>query len=99
MTKKSAPQLQIMAKDKYRCVDLPALHRWLEAHGYNYYGQHAPGEYGRFACQETHDCGDRRSYVHSYIQVLATGEIFAPGPHARDLLASLVVDQDLERTV
>ena len=43
MTKKPAPQLQIVAKDKYRCVDLPVLHRWLEAHGYSYYGQHAPG--------------------------------------------------------
>jgi hypothetical protein len=99
MTKELAPQLQFVAKDKYCCVDLPALHRWLEAHGYRYYGHHAPNEYGRFACQETHDCDDGRTYVHSYIQVLATGELFAPGPHARDLLAPLVVDQERERTV
>ena len=98
MTNRATPQLQVLAKDKYQCADLPALHQWLEAHGYRYYGHHAPNEYGRFACQETHSGGDRPSYVHSYIQVLATGEIFAPGPHARDLLAPLLINTERERT-
>jgi hypothetical protein len=98
MTKAPKPQLYTLARDKYRCDDLSALHSWLEAHGYRYYGHHAPNEYGRFACQETHDTGDQRWYVHSYIQVLATGELFAPDPHARDLLAPLVSDAGRERT-
>jgi hypothetical protein len=98
MTKPPTLQLQFLAKDKYRCADLPALHDWLEAHGYRYYGRHAPNEYGRFACQETHDVSGRRSYVHSYIQVLATGEIYAPDPYARDLLAPLLNDAEHERT-
>jgi hypothetical protein len=99
MTQGPTLELQFLAKDKYRCADLAALHRWLEAHGYRYYGRHAPNEYGRFACQETHDAGDHRSYVHSYIQVLATGEVYAPDAHARDLLAPLVIDAERERMV
>jgi hypothetical protein len=99
MINRATPQLQLLAKDKYRCADLPTLHQWLEAHGYRYYGHHAPDEYGRFACQETHQRDGSPAYVHSYIQVLATGELYAPDPHARDLLAPLVIDTERERSV
>jgi hypothetical protein len=99
MTNRATPQLQLLAKDKYLCANLPALHEWLEAHGYRYYGHHASNEYGRFACQEAYVGDDSPSYVHSYIQVLATGELYAPGPHARDLLAPLVIDTVRERMV
>jgi hypothetical protein len=98
MTNQATPQLQLLAKDKYRCSDLPALHHWLEAHGYRYYGHHAPNEYGRFARQETLMKDQSPSYIHSYIQVLATGELFAPDPHARELLAPLVADKEREHS-
>jgi hypothetical protein len=98
MSEERAPQLLYVARDTYRCADVPALHRWLEQHGYRYYGQHYPGEYGRFSCQEAHGADDRR-YVHSYIQVFADGQIFAPDPHARELLAPLLADEGRERTV
>ena len=99
MVKQATPQLQLLARDKYECADLPALHHWLEAHGYRYYGHHAANEYGRFACQETHAGNGNPSYVHSYIQVLATGELYAPDPHARELLAPLVIDVEDERAM
>jgi hypothetical protein len=99
MTNRATPQLRVLAKDKYGCADLDALHQWLEAHGYRYYGHHAADEYGRFACQETHEGDGSPSYVHSYIQVMATGELYAPDPHARDLLAPLVIETERERTV
>jgi len=96
MTRQPTPRLTSVAADTYRCADIPALHRWLEARGYTFYGQHYPGEYGRFSCQEQHEQAGRKAFVHSYIQVLSTGEVFAPDPHARDLLAALV-EQRAER--
>jgi hypothetical protein len=99
MSDNQQPRLRFLSNRKYHCDDIPALHRWLEAHGYQYYGQFDPGEYGRFSCQDTHDLGDRRSYVHSFIQVWANGEIYAPDPHAHHLLNTLLTDDPLERTV
>ena len=97
MNTQITPQLRPLARDTYQCDDIPALHRWLEARGYRYYGRHADGEYGRFSCQERHDASERPTYVHSYIQVLANGKIFAPGDHARELLTPLVGDEERER--
>jgi len=99
MNKQSTPQLTALRADTYRCDDIPALHSWLEAHSYTFYGQHDPGEYGRFSCQEAHETGERRSYVHSFIQVFADGQIYAPDPHAHNLLNTLVIDEPHERTV
>ena len=93
------PSLSFLANRKYRCDDISALHQWLEAHGYQYYGTFDPEEYGRFSCQETHDDADRRSYVHSFIQVFADGTLYAPDPHAHNLLDTLVTDEPRERTV
>src|SRR4029079_14554186 len=99
MINRATPQLQLLAKDKYQCADLSMLHQWLEAHGYRYYGHHAANEYGRFACQETHTRAGNPSYIHSYIQVLATGELYAPDPHPRDLLPPLVIDAQRQRSM
>jgi len=97
MNKQSTPQLTALRADTYRCDDIPALHSWLEAHSYTFYGQHDPGEYGRFSCQEQREQGGQRFYLHSYIQVFDNGEIFAPDPHARDLLAPLLAEEGNRR--
>ena len=83
------PQLILLRQDTYQCGDIEALHHWLEGHGYRFYGQHNPGEYGRFSRQEHHESDDQATYIHSFIQVFSTGKIFAPGPDARELLTTL----------
>ena len=98
MSEHQQPRLSALAARKYRCDDIPALHHWLEAHGYQFYGTFDPAEYGRFSCQEAHETGERRSYVHSFIQVFADGQIYAPDPHAHNLLNTLVADEPHERT-
>ena len=93
------PKLARLAHRKYQCDDITAFHSWLEIHGYQFYGQHSPEEYGRFSHQEAHDHGDQRSFSNGYIQVMATGEIYSPDPHAWSLLDSLLDDELRERPV
>ncbi|MBK9714249.1 MAG: hypothetical protein IPO81_23525 [Kouleothrix sp.] len=92
------PALTAIAQNWYRCTDIETLHRWLEDHGYEFYGVFEAGEYGRFSHQEAEDRGDRRRYVHSFIQVLRSGEIYAPDGHATELLDSLTAGPPRERT-
>jgi hypothetical protein len=93
------PTLKRLANRKYQSNDIPALHAWLEAQGYVFYGPHGYNEYGRFSHQETHGQAGERSYSNGYIQVLTNGEIYTPDPHAWRLLDSLVDDTLRERTV
>ena len=93
------PKLKRLANRRYHSNDIPALHTWLEAHGYKFYGQHASYEYGRFSHQEAQAQACETSYSNGYIQVLTTGEIYTPDPHAWPLLDSLVDDNLQERTV
>jgi hypothetical protein len=97
MSKTAKPYLTRQSNRKYHCDDIPALHHWLEARGYRFYGRHDSGEYGRFSLQEAHDLGDRREYVHSYIQVIDTGDVYSPDPHACELLDELASDRERER--
>lgn len=90
------PKLMRLAHRKYQCADIPILHSWLEANGYVFYGSHADDEYGRFSHQEKHSQADQSSYSNGYIQVLATGEIYSPDPHAWPLLDGLVGDDSDE---
>ncbi len=83
------PKLKQLANRKYQSDDIPALHTWLESNGYEFYGPHASGEYGRFSHQETHVQANESSYSNGYIQVLTTGEIYTPDPQAWRLLDSL----------
>ena len=73
--------------------------RWLEANGYAFYGSHAADEYGRFSHQEKHTQAGETSYSNGYIQVLNSGEIYSPDPHAWGLLDPLVDDNLRERAV
>ena len=98
MSKQAEPQLTRQAERRYHCSDIPALHEWLEAHGYQFYGQHNPDEYGRFSHQEAHDQGGQRAFVHSFIQVLNNGEVYSPDPSARSLLDSLLANMQRERS-
>ncbi len=91
------PKLARLANRKYQSDDIPALHGWLEANGYAFYGQQATDEYGRFSHQETHAQAGPKSYSNGYIQVLATGEVYSPDPHAWQLLDPLVDDDVSER--
>jgi hypothetical protein len=93
------PKLKRLANRKYQCDDIPALHTWLESQGYVFYGQHALDEYGRFSHQETHAQAGESSYSNGYIQVMTTGEIYTPDPHAWRLLDSLVDDNPRERAI
>jgi len=93
------PKLKRLAHRKYQCDDIPAFHSWLEIHGYQFYGQHSPGEYGRFSHHEVHGHGDQRSFSNGYIQVMDSGEIYTPDPHAWSLLDSLLDDELRERSV
>ena len=86
------PKLGRLANRKYQCNDISELHTWLESQGYIFYGQHAYDEYGRFSHQETYVQAGERSYSNGYIQVMATGEIYSPDPHAWQLLDALVED-------
>jgi hypothetical protein len=90
MRQKTQPYLTRVAQRKYHCDDINALHDWLEKQGYRFYGQHDPGEYGRFSLQEAHELGDRTSYVHSFIQVWQSGEVYTPDPEACALLDRMV---------
>jgi hypothetical protein len=94
MAKQSMPQLERRESRKYQCDDVDSLHQWLEGQGYQYYGQHNPGEYGRFSHQEAHHAADRDEYVHSYIQVMQDGSVYSPDPHAAELLDRLVRDAE-----
>jgi hypothetical protein len=91
------PKLKQLAHRKYQSDDIPTLHKWLEANGYSFYGSHGADEYGRFSHQEMHVQADQKSYSNGYIQVLATGEIYTPDPHAWHLLDALVVDDRRDR--
>ena len=93
------PKLKRLANRKYRSDDIPSLHRWLESQGYTFYGQHEDDEYGRFSHQEAQTQAGERSYSNGYIQVLTSGEIYTPDPHAWRLLDSLVDDKLRERTI
>ena len=93
------PKLKRLANRKYQCDDVPALHTWLESQGYIFYGQHALDEYGRFSHQETHSQAGESWYSNGYIQVMTTGEIYTPDPHAWRLLDSLVDNNERERAV
>jgi hypothetical protein len=93
------PKLKRLANRKYQCDDIAALHTWLEAEGYEFYGRHALDEYGRFSHQETHEQAGQRSFSNGYIQVMTTGEIYTPDPHSWQLLDSLVEDDLRERSV
>jgi hypothetical protein len=93
------PKLKRLANRKYQSDDIPSLHRWLESQGYTFYGQHADDEYGRFSHQEAQTQAGERSYSNGYIQVLTSGEIYTPDPHAWRLLDSLVDDKLREQTV
>jgi len=93
------PKLKQLANRKYQCDDIPALHSWLEAQNYTFYGQHAGGEYGRFSHQEGHEQAGESSYSNGYIQVLNNGEIYSPDPHAWQLLDALVDDNLRERAI
>jgi hypothetical protein len=93
------PKLKRLANRKYQSNDLPALHAWLEAQGYIFYGRQAYDEYGRFSHQETHAQDGERSYSNGYIQVLTNGEIYSPDPHAWRLLDSLVGGNPREQAV
>jgi len=84
------PKLARLANRRYQCDDITLLHAWLESNGYDFYGQHAPGEYGRFSHQETWIQAGKKTYSNGYIQVMATGEIYTPDPHAWRLLDSLI---------
>jgi hypothetical protein len=90
MTKQSTPQLTLLGADKYSCNDIGTLHGWLESHNYTFYGEHEPGEDGRFSRQEQHQHDGGPVHIHSFIQVFTNGEVFAPDPHARELLAHLL---------
>jgi len=96
---KQQPKLKRLANRKYQSDDIPALHTWLESQGYIYYGQHASGEYGRFSHQEAHAQSGQKTYSNGYIQVMTSGEIYTPDPHAWRLLDSLVADNLRERAV
>jgi hypothetical protein len=93
------PKLKRLAHRKYQCDDISALHTWLGAQGYIFYGQHASDEYGRFSHQEAHTQADESSYSNGYIQVLTSGEIYSPDPHAWQLLDTLVDDNPREQAV
>jgi hypothetical protein len=99
MAKQVTPTLMRLDNRKYQCTDIPALHAWLEGRGYHFYGQHDPGEYGRFSLQEMHEVDDRRSYVHSFIQVFDTGQVYSPDPFACELLDTLAIEGEDERSV
>ena len=99
MEKQATPTLTRLDSRKYQCADIPALHAWLEARGYQFYGQHNPGEYGRFSLQEAHQVGDRQTYVHSFIQVFDTGQVYSPDPFACELLDTLAIEDERERSV
>jgi hypothetical protein len=92
------PKLKRLANRKYQCSDISALHAWLESQGYVFYGRHGYDEYGRLSHQEAHDNAGDRSYSKCYIQVLTTGEIYTPDPHAWRLLDALADDTLRERT-
>ena len=96
MNTDSQPRLTRVASRKYHCHDLAALHGWLEAQGYRFYGQHNPGEYGRFSLQHAEDRGDRQYYVHSFIQVFEDGQIYSPDPQACEMLDRLAGAQERE---
>ncbi len=91
------PKLARLANRKYQSDDIPALHGWLEANGYEFYGQQASDEYGRFSHQEMHEQDDQSLYSNGYIQILATGEVYSPDPHAWPLLDALVNDDVTEQ--
>jgi hypothetical protein len=93
------PTLKRLAHRKYQCDDIAALHSWLESRGYQFYGQHALDEYGRFSHQECHEQAGQKTYSNGYIQVMASGEIYTPDPNAWQLLDSLLDDQLRERSV
>jgi len=93
------PTLKRLAHRKYQCDDILALHTWLEAQGYVFYGKHAGDEYGRFSHQESYMLAGKRLYSNGYIQVLTNGEIYSPDPHAWHLLDTLVDDNLRERAV
>jgi hypothetical protein len=93
------PKLKRLAHRKYQCDDIAALHSWLEANGYEFYGRHDLEEYGRFSHQESHNQHGQTSFSNGYIQVLTTGQIYSPDPHAWQLLDSLVDDDLRERSV
>jgi hypothetical protein len=90
MANQSTPQLTPLGTDKYSCDDIKMLHSWLEMHSYTFYGEHEPGEYGRFSRQEHHQHDGGPVHIHSFIQVFTNGEVFAPDPNARELLADLI---------
>lgn len=92
-------KLKRLANRKYQCDDIGALHTWLESQGYEFYGRHALDEYGRFSHQETFSHAGQKSYSNGYIQVLTTGEIYTPDPHAWHLLDSLLEEDLRERSV
>ena len=93
------PKLKRLAKRKYQCDDIAALHTWLESKGYQFYGRHALDEYGRFSHQETQTQSGHKTYSNGYIQVMTTGEIYTPDPYAWQLLDALLDDDLRERTV
>jgi hypothetical protein len=93
------PKLKRLANRKYQCHDIPALHSWLEANGYAFYGLHAPDEYGRFSHQEKDTQAGESSYSNGYIQVMSSGEIYTPDPHSWQLLDTLVDDDLQERAI
>jgi hypothetical protein len=92
------PTVTRLQNRKYHCADIPTLHSWLESQGYHFYGQHDPGEYGRFSMQEAHDVDDQRTFVHSFIQVFDTGEVYSPDPLACELLDTLAGEDERERS-
>ena len=99
MTQQPTPQLKRLAHRSYQCGDIAAFHRWLETNGYQFYGQHNPGEYGRFSHHETLGQGDQRIFSNGYIVVMTNGEVYTPEPFAWELLDTLVNEDDLgERT-
>lgn len=98
MTTQSGPELTRRANHRYHCADIAALHQWLETQSYQFYGQHNPGEYGRFSRQEAHEHDGQRSFVHSFIQVMSDGQVYSPDPLACQLLEALVTHQQ-EREV
>lgn len=97
MAKQTMPQLTLLGTDKYSCDDIKSFHSWIETHGYTFYGEHEPGEYGRFSLQVQHQHDGGPQHVHSFVQVFSNGEVFAPDPDARELLAALVVGDMRER--
>ena len=96
MNKHSQPYLTRVASRKYHCDDLAGLHGWLEAQGYRFYGQHNPGEYGRFSLQQAGERDDRRTYVHSFIQVFEDGQVYSPDPQACEMLDRLAGARERE---